>query len=257
MGPPPSGGGGGGSSCTETDTADNACGNDGSDYSYTETLDADLRTITTSHCPNHKWISLNPNYPYIGSRTYKIPIRPNLMDSDTTSLVRFSPHSLTYSILTRTLHSNIKTQQGGGVGVLLNGAMIYSAFAGGDSLATDYSNDYSNSAPALEGNTFDFSGQHGASTTSASWHAHVAPSLLLAQLNAKNDETSPQLGWMFDGFPVYGPRGPDGVMLTRCSESSPSTPCLDECNGLSGSWTLSDGTTDGYNYRYFITGPYV
>ena len=81
MGPPPSGGGGGGSSCTETDTATNACGNDGSDYSYTETLDADLRTITTSHCPNHKWISLNPNYPYIGSRTYKIPIRPNLMDS--------------------------------------------------------------------------------------------------------------------------------------------------------------------------------
>ena len=90
-----------------------------------------------------------------------------------------------------------------------------------------------------------------------SWHTHVPPSLLLAQLNARNDETSPQIGWMYDGFPVYGPRGPKGVMLTRCSESEPSTPCLDSCNGYEGSWTLSDGTNDGYLYRYFITGPYV
>ena len=90
-----------------------------------------------------------------------------------------------------------------------------------------------------------------------SWHTHVPPSLLLAQLNARNDETSPQIGWMYDGFPVYGPRGPNGVMLTRCSESEPSTPCLDSCNGYEGSWTLSDGTNDGYLYRYFITGPYV
>ena len=118
---------------------------DGSSYSYTESVAGDLRTITTNHCPNHNWISLNPNYPISGSGNYNIPVRPNLMTSQTTSLV----------------------QKGGKVGVLLNGAMIYSPFAGGDSLASDYSNDYANSASALEGDTFDFSGQHGASSTDA------------------------------------------------------------------------------------------
>ena len=47
------------------------------------------------------------------------------------------------------------------------------------------------------------------------------------------------------------------MMLTRCSESNPSTPCLDQCNGYEGNWTLSSGSTDGYLYRYFITGPYA
>ena len=118
---------------------------DGSSYSYTESVAGDLRSITTNHCPNHNWISLNPNYPISDSTNYNIPVRPNLMTSQTTSLV----------------------QKGGKVGVLLNGAMIYSPFAGGDSLASDYSNDYANSASALEGDTFDFSGQHGASSTEA------------------------------------------------------------------------------------------
>ena len=148
MGPPPGdGGGGGGGGCVEIDTqSSETCANDGSSYTYTETLGSDLRTISTSHCPNHNWISLNPNYPYVNSgSSYAIPIRPNLMTSQKTSLV----------------------QQGGGVGVLLNGAMIYSPFAGGDSLASDYSNDYADSASALEGDTFDFSGQHAASTTQA------------------------------------------------------------------------------------------
>ena len=90
----------------------------------------DLRRISTNHCPNHNWISLNPNYPIGESSDYEIPVRPNLMTSQMTSLV----------------------QKGGKVGVLLNGAMIYSPLLG-DSLASDYSNDYSNSASA-RGDTF-------------------------------------------------------------------------------------------------------
>ena len=137
---PPGGGGGGGSQCDDTDTQSNACKNDGTDFSYTESFSGDLRLITTKHCPNHNWLTLNPNYPYNeGDKTYKIPTRPNLMTSVYTPLY----------------------QKGGAVGVLQNGAMIYSPYAGGDSLATDYTNDYSNSASALEGDTFDYSGQHG------------------------------------------------------------------------------------------------
>ena len=41
-------------------------------------------------------------------------------------------------------------QQGGSVGVIFDGSMLFSAFAGGDALTS-----YSDSAPAIEGDTFD------------------------------------------------------------------------------------------------------
>ena len=47
-------------------------------------------------------------------------------------------------------------------------------------------------------------------------HYHVAPSCLLRQLNQTAGTHSPQVGWMADGFPLYGPLGPTGEAMRRC-----------------------------------------
>merc|ERR1711871_1505117 len=41
---------------------------------------------------------------------------------------------------------------------------------------------------------------------------------------------SVQIGWALDGFPIYGPLGPKGLVMKPCSSSSSSF-CLDACNG--------------------------
>ena len=58
---------------------------------------------------------------------------------------------------------------------------------------------------------------------------------------------SPQVGWAADGFPVYGPRGPDGTMMKTCTETGGTygtDVCTDDCTGY---W--SDSIGDGYKYR--------
>ena len=79
---------------------------------------------------------------------------------------------------------------------------------------------YSTSAPYLEGNTFDACGGHSSSTSSPTYHYHVAPSCLLAQLQMADGAHSPQVGWMADGFPIYGPLGPNGVVMQVCISSA-------------------------------------
>jgi hypothetical protein len=66
---------------------------------------------------------------------------------------------------------------------------------------------------------------------------------------------SVQVGWALDGFPIYGPIGPNGVQMQPCrtltaSDSAAVDYCLDECNGLYGAF---EGVDD-YMYRYYISG---
>ena len=90
------------------------------------------------------------------------------------------------------------TGQGGSVGVLFNGAMLYSPFAGGANTLSGHTT----SATYLEGNTFDQCGCHSSSTTAASYHCHVPPNCLMYQLGGNAISTtahSPQVGWAADG----------------------------------------------------------
>jgi len=210
-------------------TTSTACAQDGSDYEYAEAVSGSTRTVTTNWCPNHYFDNgkLNPNYAIAGSGTITMPANPMLENSSSTVDV---------------------SGQGGGVGVLFDGAMIYSPFAGTVALTG-----YSTSATALEGDTFDKCGEHSSSDTSAGYHTHIPPSCLLHQLNESADSHSPQIGWAPDGFPVYGPRGPrDGAKIKLCSEqtNTDSTYCLDECSGLE----LELPSVDNFKYRYYITG---
>jgi len=138
--------------------------------------------------------------------------------------------------------------QGGGVGVLFNGAYLFSAFAGPNYPLTGYSK----SATYLEGDTFEKCGCHSSSSSSAGYHCHIPPSCLLHQLGETTTGHSPQVGWAPDGFPVYGPRGPGGALIKLCSESTntDTTNCLDACSGLE--MELAD--VDNFTYRYYMTG---
>jgi hypothetical protein len=58
---------------------------------------------------------------------------------------------------------------------------------------------------------------------------HAPPSCLLRQLNQTDQTASPQIGWVLDGFPVMGPRGPTGKRMRQCTQPGESMPCLDDC----------------------------
>eukprot|EP01001_Neometanema_parovale_P007073 NODE_3396_length_1226_cov_97.430644_g3222_i0.p1 GENE.NODE_3396_length_1226_cov_97.430644_g3222_i0~~NODE_3396_length_1226_cov_97.430644_g3222_i0.p1 ORF type:complete len:381 (+),score=119.68 NODE_3396_length_1226_cov_97.430644_g3222_i0:61-1143(+) len=206
------------------------CNTDGSSYSYSESLStsAGVRTIKVNGCPNHKQFNFNPNYAFMESLTYTIPSSPML---DTTA-----PTAL--------------NTQGGAIGITYSGGMVFSAYGGPTYGAVS---NYSNSAIPNEGDTFDACGGHSSQTTSASYHYHVPPTCLLRQLNdtnGTNGNPSPQVGWAADGFPIYGPRGPGGVMMQQCTLNGNVAPCTDACGGY------QNETGDGYKYRYYIMGEY-
>lgn len=210
-------------------TADGqACATDGSDYSYTESVSSDglTRTIVTTYCPNHPVKQLNPNYAIKQTSTITVPAQPQYVGEGTADL----------------------TAQGGSVGVLYNGAMLFSPY-GGDKYGTV--TEYANSAAAMEGDTFDLCGCHASSTTAASYHCHVAPTCLLQQLGNDHASHSPQVGWAADGFPVYGPRGPGGITMQTCTQTG-GTYGSDVCAGDDGGYYASLAGVDEFVFRYYI-----
>jgi hypothetical protein len=201
------------------------CSNDGKDYTYKEEVASDTRTISWSGCPNHFYgTGMNPNSPVKGSTVYKVPEKPMLQPSGTTIDL---------------------SEQGGPIGITFAGEQVYSPYGG---MKYGKTKDYATTAVANEGDTFDMCGGHSSSSTQVSYHIHMPPSCLLRQLGAKDTEHSPQIGWAFDGFPIYGPRGTGGRLMQKCSIDK-TTPCLDECGGIESDY-------DGYKYRYHLMGPY-
>ena len=83
------------------------------------------------------------------------------------------------------------------MGILFDGATVYSAYGGGGFGSSVTS--YANSAPYAEGYTFDQCGEHSSGSAAGAYHAHVPPSCLLNQLNATSTSASPLLGYMMDG----------------------------------------------------------
>ena len=183
----------------------------------------------------HRYYVINPNTPYGVSTTFSIPVKPVILTSK----------------LTSTTGQTVLTATGGGVGVLFSGAYVFSAY-GGPQYGTLSS--WSNSAPYAEGYTFDQCGCHASSSTSASYHCHVPPSCLLKQLGQTTSSHSPQIGWMADGFPLYGPRGSGGTLLQSCTLAGKTygttNICVDQCNGAGSINGGSDWISDGYTYRY-------
>merc|ERR1712096_465113 len=209
------------------------CDTSGADAAYTETIlsmgsvnQGTARRIVANGCPNHVsyLVGSNPNNAEVNNKDVRIQAYPCFAD------VPFDV-----------------TCVGSAIGVTLNGGIsIYSKYAGGTC-------DAENDAVALEGDTFDSCSGHsapGAGSAANDYHYHVAPSCLLAQLNDTGSAHSPQIGWAYDGFPIFGPNGVDGQAVYGCSHGSGNaTDCLDTCNGH------DQHEIDGFLYHYHITGP--
>lgn len=146
-------------------------------------------------------------------------------------------------------------EQGGTIGLAYDGAAFYSCY-GGSKYGTCSA--WDSDAVKHEGNTFNCVGGHASGSNAGYvYHYHVPPTALLDSLgqsaNTQASQTahSPQIGWAYDGFPVYGPNGENGAMMAKCSTSAAvSNNCLDECNGQE----KEISAVDAFKYRYYTTG---
>ena len=188
------------------------CAQDGTDYEYAEAIvgpSKTIRKVSTNHCPNHPFFNLNPHTAIATATGYQLPAYPM------------------YSIGQRTDLS----ETGGGTGVTIDGGIIYSGYGGP---TYGRMTGYETSAPYVEGDTFDQCGGHSSSDTEPSYHYHVPPVCLLRQLGAAEGVPSPQVGWMLDGFPIYGPLGPGGAAMKTCAVTGGTfgvDDCTDDCGG--------------------------
>ena len=200
---------------------------DGAGYSwyYRETIDesAGTRIITTTSCPNHFSACQRSDCVGVESqgnvrvRTVKLPLYPTLASYPVTTLCSTVP-----------------------VAIALNGVDIVGP--------TDDSEECGDAVNA-EGVSFDKCGGHA--DTYGNYHYHIPPVCLLTQLKDTDVAHSPQIGWALDGFPVYGPTGPAGVLMKPCSvQGADPIYCLDSCNGYLGATDV-----DEFKYRYYMSGP--
>lgn len=248
------------------------CSSSGESFFYSEKIDIkrNKRIITSNSCPNHyaicqdnfcfeenlEKLTLSQVLPVV----YEVPLRPVLA-----------------SKLTDTGCSS------GTIAVAFNGVPIYSANDGtsvcglpsqygqsvqGNSCPIHGETDgtrYCGDAVKNFGDTFDKCGGH-VDPGGKEYHYHSIPSCLLQQLIEQSNttalpapsviptpEASPQIAWALDGFPVFGPRGPQGILMQPCNaDSAADDICLDKCNGYYGA--LPNQFDDGYMYRYYVSG---
>ena len=110
------------------------------------------------------------------------------------------------------------------IGVATNGVVFFNQYAAGNAPLTNeiISFDQFSGHPAQQNN----------------YHYHKEPVYLTAS------SASALVGWALDGFPVYGPKNPDG-----------STPVLDKCNGQ---FSITPEFPSGiYHYHATAVSPYL
>ncbi len=121
---------------------------------------------------------------------------------------------------------------GGQIGVATNGVAIFDALDAGDRDAVAHEvQDRCGGHPQQQG----------------TYHYHAIPACL-----TKGDSTrahSRLVGYAFDGFPIYGPRGDGGRLLTNAD--------LDACHGRVGTVTLNGRRVRTYHYVATLEYPYT
>lgn len=251
------------------DTKSETCQTNGANWKYKEIINiqARKRIITTNTCPNHYSVCQNKecsgDYATLASSRnmyYEIPLYPMIAEvvRDTLCLNDTIAIALNgVSILSMKYHEPICQRpltKDAGQSINDRTCSII-----GDHDATKVCGD----AVYNDANTFDKCGGH--TNDDGLYHYHVPPACLINQLNNMATKTntivattmenqtthSPQIGWALDGFPVYGPYGPNGNIMLRCEEAlAHPVFCLDPCNGLFHELD----NMDGYTYRYYVTG---
>ena len=168
-----------------------------------------------------------------------------------------------YPVMAVNLASNTNTTcWDSEVAIALNGASFFSQASDSASCedAVQAAATSTSLSPSLD---IDMCG--GSADSKGVYNYRIPPSCLLTQLQESKVLHSPQVGWALDGFPVYGPLGPDGITMEPCEnfvgtfgdstwlsqQTTASMYCLDACNGL----YAQIPNYDEYTYRYYVTGP--
>ena len=127
--------------------------------------------------------------------------------------------------------SSAQCIQGGQVGVLDSGVALYSAVdaMGRDAAAHEVQDDC-DGHPQISGH----------------YHYHALPRCLKTGSSTAH---SKRIGWAFDGFPIYGPRGAGGEYM-RGSE-------LDACHGHSHTVKVDGRKQALYHYHATMEFPYT
>lgn len=213
-----------------------SCDKCGADASYSEVIANDVRTVTTNGCPNHYSICTGkPGISVCGGvgaegtdtetktsdKTFAIPATPMLAAS-----------------------SEDVSCDLGYLGLAFNGVSFYSG-------AVDTKCTQLDPADATgEWSGFDYCSGHSQRT--GDYHYHFPPSCLIAQSTDLTGGHSAQLGWNRDGFPIYGPKGKDGIAVKNCGAAGADAQvCQDACGGIAGALP----GIDDFLYRYYFTGP--
>ncbi len=122
---------------------------------------------------------------------------------------------------------------GGEVGILKSGVLVFSAFDAGGRDAVAYEvQDSCQGHPQM----------------SSAYHYHSVSDCVLEDLDSGTGH-SKLVGWAFDGFGIYGPRGEDGEELSAAE--------LDECHGHTHAVKFNGEVQTIYHYHATDDYPYT
>lgn len=125
------------------------------------------------------------------------------------------------------------------IGIAINGALIYSPYdADGVTYALE-ANFTRDNIPFID----DCNGHPN--PFALQYHYHGIPTCLTKRID-QPDQHSRLLGYLLDGFPIYGPQDAGGALITPAS--------LDECNGHFGPTPEFPAGT--YHYHFTKESPY-
>jgi hypothetical protein len=118
----------------------------------------------------------------------------------------------------------------GPIGIALNGVVLFNQYAGPAN-------------QALTGEIASFDKFYGHPQQSGMYHYHVEPIYLTTAKSTK----SGLMGFLLDGFPVYGPQEEDGTLVTNSM--------LDDYHGHTHKTV--DFTSGTYHYHFTNEAPYL
>ena len=217
-------------------------------HTLTITTDDTNRYVTSTGCPpypNPNWS--NPNSACVRNTTYTIPMRP-----------KFSPTPVPVGEELSRFDNILYLKEYpapifGAIGVLLNGVVVYGR--GSPCGFGSRCPDDGTGAPSIyvdavdsEGRTIDQCGGHP--QMMGEYHIHSGATFLnntgreMCRLPVDTPGNhSVLLGWMFDGFPMYGQYSQEGELPTA----------LDECHGHTHE---IDGVVT-YHYHMPLSYPHI
>jgi hypothetical protein len=197
------------------------------------TNDGTFITISTNGVPDH----VSPYYPTsnalyqaytgttFGGNTFAQ--NPNTIATQT----------FTFKIpLNPTVATNHAATPLGAIGVALNGVAFYNQYAGPNNLV-------------LTTEIASFDKYYGHPTATSQYHYHVEPLYLTTVISTK----SGLMGFMLDGFPIYGPQE-----IINCCSSATTTLVSSSLDAYHGHTSVTADYPNGiYHYHFTADAPYL